>query len=297
MSVDFSLKLPGILVAFLVCCHLLTGCEETDVRLAAEAGLDAVKAVTLSDEAVRSLAREAALVSDAGNSIAPAGNSYGERLQRLVGAHGREGDFRFEYKVYLAPEVNAFAMADGTIRIYSGLMDMMDDDELRFVVGHEMGHVVKEHIRKKLQLAYAGSAVRKGIASQNNVAGVLARSEIGWFTEKLTGAQFSQQEEREADDYGLAFLEKNGYRPAAAVSALRKLATLGDTHSFLASHPAPGVRADRLERALRGEAAADEPRQGIWGKIIVPLQALVAFLFEKARSLLEIFLGNLISGG
>ena len=32
-------------------------------------------------------------------------------------------------------------MADGTIRVYSGLMDLMTDDELLFVIGHEMGHV------------------------------------------------------------------------------------------------------------------------------------------------------------
>jgi len=66
-------------------------------------------------------------------------------------------------------------MANGTIRVYSGLMDMLDDGELRFVIGHEMGHVMKNHIRKKIRLAYAASAVRKGIASQNNIAGDVAR--------------------------------------------------------------------------------------------------------------------------
>jgi metalloprotease len=28
-------------------------------------------------------------------------------------------------------------------------------------MGHEMGHVVEKHIKKKIMLAYAGSAVRK----------------------------------------------------------------------------------------------------------------------------------------
>jgi putative metalloprotease len=31
--------------------------------------------------------------------------------------------YTFRYKVCLSPTVNAFAMADGTIRIYSGRMD------------------------------------------------------------------------------------------------------------------------------------------------------------------------------
>ncbi|VTR30443.1 Uncharacterized metalloprotease yggG [Serratia fonticola] len=32
-------------------------------------------------------------------------------------------------------------MANGCIRVYSGLMDMMDDNEVEGVLGHEMGHV------------------------------------------------------------------------------------------------------------------------------------------------------------
>ena len=86
--------------------------------------------------------------------------------------------FTFNYKVYLKKQVNAFALADGTIRIYSGLMDMLDDGELRFVIGHEMGHIVKEHTLKQIRLAYAARAVRKGIASQYGAAGDIARSQL-----------------------------------------------------------------------------------------------------------------------
>ncbi|GAB6194482.1 M48 family metalloprotease [Desulfocastanea catecholica] len=43
-------------------------------------------------------------------------------------------------------------------------MDMMDDGELLFVIGHEVGHVLKDHVRKKIRLSYAGWAVRKGAA-------------------------------------------------------------------------------------------------------------------------------------
>jgi putative metalloprotease len=151
-------------------------------------------------------------------------------------------------KVYLSPTINAFAMADGTIRIYSGLMDMLDYRELLFVIGHEMGHVVKKHIQKKIMLAYAGSAVRRAIAAQYNQAGEFVRSTIGAFTENLLNAQFSQQEEREADDYGVLYIIKNGYDRRPAISTLTKLAALGNDHSFLSSHPAPEDRA--IRRAL-----------------------------------------------
>jgi predicted Zn-dependent protease len=45
----------------------------------------------------------------------------------------------------------------------------------------------------------------------------------------------------------LLFLKKTEHEPKAAISVLRKLAALGNNHTFLSSHPAPEKRADRLE--------------------------------------------------
>ena len=231
---------------------LLSGCEDTDLRLATEAGIDAVKAVALTDTAIQELAARSTTQADSQYRIAPPESPQSKRMQALAQGLLQEGELRFDVKVYLADEVNAFAMANGTIRFYSGLMDLLNDGELRFVLGHEMGHVVKKHISKKMRLAYAASAVRKGIASQNNMAGEIARSQLGGFTELLMRAQFSQAEEREADDYGLSFLQRRGFDQKAAVSALSKLATLGKGHSFLSSHPDPDKRAERLAQQLGG---------------------------------------------
>ncbi|MCB2563716.1 M48 family metalloprotease, partial [Listeria monocytogenes] len=63
-------------------------------------------------------------------------------------------------KVYLTEEVNAWAMANGCIRVYSGLMELMSDNEIEGVLGHEMGHVALGHTRKAAQTAYAAAAVR-----------------------------------------------------------------------------------------------------------------------------------------
>jgi putative metalloprotease len=152
--------LKQLIIICFVCFLCLNGCEETDLQMATEAGIDAVRAIILTDKAVQELSEQSTKYADSKNRIAAADNKYARRLQRLVGEHLEEDEIRFNYKVYLSDQVNAFAMANGTIRIYSGLMDMLDDGELRFVIGHEMGHVVKEHIRKKIQLAYAAGAVR-----------------------------------------------------------------------------------------------------------------------------------------
>lgn len=232
------------------CLVLLPACEDTNLQLATQAGIDAIKAATLSDEQVKQLAFHAAAQSDKKHQVAPDTHLHAKRLHRLVGRTFSSDGYTFNFKVYLSRQVNAFAMADGTIRIYSGLMEMMDDTELLFVVGHEMGHVVKKHIKKKIMLAYAASAIRKGVASQGNIAGQIAASSLGGLIQMLLNAQFSQEEERQADDYGIWYLKQNGHNISAAVSALNKLATLGKNHSFLSSHPAPEERAKRLQEQV-----------------------------------------------
>ena len=249
----------------------MTACENTDLRLATEAGMDAIKAATLTDKEILELAVQSAKYSDGKNRMAPSENKHAARLQRLVGDYLQDGSIRFNYAVYLSPEVNAFAMADGTIRIYSGLMDMLTDGELRFVIGHEMGHIAKNHIRKKIQLGYAASAVRKGIASQTGAVGDMARSALGDFAQTLMNAQFSQLEEKEADDYGLGFLKRESFEPRDAVGALRKIATLGGNHSFLSSHPDPALRADRLQAQLEGKATTAGAESGSFISDVISL--------------------------
>ncbi len=256
MNKHFRKQIIGRYFSVVACFFALTltACENTDLRLATEAGMDAIKAATLTDKEILQVAVQSAKYSDEKNKMAPPENKHAVRLQRLVGNYLQDNSIKFNYAVYLSPEVNAFAMADGTIRIYSGLMDMLTDGELRFVVGHEMGHIAKNHIRKKIQLGYAASAVRKGIASQTGVVGDVARSAVGDFAQTLMGAQFSQLEEKEADDYGLGFLKRESFEPRDAVGALRKIATLGGNHSFLSSHPDPVLRADRLQAQVEGKA-------------------------------------------
>jgi putative metalloprotease len=166
-------------------------------------------------------------------------------------------------------------------------MDMLADGELRFVIGHEMGHIVKNHIRKKIQLGYAASAVRKGIASQSGVAGEMARSALGDFTQSLMNAQFSQVEEKDADDYGLGFLKRESFEPRDAVGALRKIATLGGNHSFLSSHPDPALRADRLQAQLEGKAtSADAESESFLSDGISVVKGYVLVLYRQLEGLI-----------
>lgn len=265
----------------------LSGCENTDIQTAIDAGGDAVKALTLSEKDVLELAEQSARYSDEKHVLALPENKYAVRLRRVVGEPIKNGNQNFNYGVYLSPKVNAFAMANGTIRLYSGLMDRLNDGELRFVIGHEMGHVVKNHIGKKIRLAYATSAVRKGIASQRNMAGEVASSLFGNLAESLMNAQFSQLEEKEADDYGLTFLKRNKHNPQDAVSALKNLALLGQDHSFLSSHPDPGKRAERLQSQLDGKALSiEDNQQNILARVKIFLESRFPSIYKQLDKLL-----------
>jgi metalloprotease len=255
----------------------MIGCENTDLTTATDAGMDALKAITLTDADILEIASLSVAEADRANTLALDKNGYSTRLNSITGGNRNEGGIGFNYRVYISPEVNAFAMADGSIRIYSGLMELMNDGELRFVVGHEMGHVVQKHIRKQIKLAYAASAVRKGLASQDSSGGDIARSLFGALSESLINAQFSQLEEKEADDYGLLFLKEKGLDPQSGVSALRKLAGLGNGHSFLSSHPAPDKRAERLQAQQEGRALSiEEQRQDFLTRIKGFISRLIA---------------------
>jgi putative metalloprotease len=268
--------LPLLFLAFFT-----TGCDNVDPFMATSAAIDAARAITLSEQEVQRIAAATSAQVDEQHRIAPPEHPYARRLQRVLARSTSNRDSRFNCKVYLTDKVNAFAMADGTIRIYAGLMDMLDDDELLFVVGHEMGHVELEHIHEKLRVAYAANATRKAAAAVSGTIGEIARSHLGAFLQQIVTAQFSQHEEREADDYGLAFVRKNNTNPGSAVTALEKLATLGSSHTFLSSHPAPDKRARRIAAQLAGKPLAEEEEGQGWDGTITRILVAAWLLVKK----------------
>jgi putative metalloprotease len=226
--------------------------QAIDLGGALGAAKDAAKAASLTDQDVRAYAAQMAAYSDRQAKIAPAGNPYATRLAALSSGLTEDNGLRLNYKCYLTPEVNAFAMADGTIRFYSGLMDMMTDDELRYVIGHEMGHVKHGHTKARMQTALAASAAQKGVAASGTRAAGLADSQLGDLIVKVVRAQHSQGNEREADDYAMQFMSRRKYDRKACVTALEKLVKLsgGGGSNWLSTHPSPKERADRMRKQL-----------------------------------------------
>ena len=237
-----------ILVAAAVCLSL-SACETMNVAGMVGAASTLASAASISDSEVNALGVRAQQQLDAQNSIAPASNAYTKRLNNITRNLTSYEGHQLNYQVYLTNEVNAFALPNGGIRVYSGLMDKMTDDELLYVIGHEIGHVVKGHSKQQTRAKMLSSAALQAVSSTGSAVASLSSGVIGQLGHQLVNAQYSQAHEYEADAYGLKILKEQGKSKEAAVSALRKLAALGGNNSSMfASHPNPSARADRIAK-------------------------------------------------
>jgi Zn-dependent protease with chaperone function len=144
-------------------------------------------------------------------------------------------------------------MPDGTIIVMDDLVTLIDDDRQTLAVfAHELGHA---HGRHGLQLLLRSSAV--GAFWTFYVGDISAL--IAAAPAVLMEARYSQEFEREADDYGAAVLLKNGMSPALLADALEKLTKSRPGGSkpssgYLSSHPSTQERL----RHLRKLAASSE---------------------------------------
>lgn len=237
---------------------LWTGCSAVDMTRASSAGIKALQAATLSDDYIEQYVGEFIAASDQQNQIATGSNPYAVRLNRIAGPiNNRDG---INIKVYITPDVNAFAVADGSVRVYSGLMDIMSDEEILGVIGHEIGHVKLKHTKEAFRRALLTSALRDGISSTGGVAQALSDSQIGALGETLMQSQYSQKQEYEADDYGYAFLKSHGINPWAMALSFEKLHQLqnqggyqsGAIQQLFSTHPDIVARTNRMaERATQ----------------------------------------------
>ena len=223
----------------------LTGCQNMDSNGLLSSGAEAFQAYSLSDAQVKALSDQACKDMDSKATIAPTGSEYATRLGKIAAALGDNINGQpVNYKVYMAKDVNAFAMANGCIRVYSGLMDMMTDNEVEAVIGHEMGHV-----------ALGTNAVRAAAASAGGIVGSLSQSQLGDLGEKLVNSQFSQRQESEADDYSYDLLRKRGINPAGLATSFEKLAKLeaGRQSSMFDDHPASAERAQHIRDRMSAD--------------------------------------------
>ena len=157
------------------------------------------------------------------------------------------------FKVYLVTDINAFASGDGSVRVFSSLMDIMDDDELMGVIGHEIGHVANTDVKDAMKQAYMTAGLIDAAGAVSNTASKLSDTQLNKLTQAFLSAQFSQKQESAADEYGIKKCAELGFDPYGLANGLQKLADLSGgakqsaVQKMFSSHPDDGKRVARAK--------------------------------------------------
>ncbi len=218
-----------------------------------------IASFTFSDADAANLAKDAVRKMDSTNVVAGPKDPYTNRLNKIFGKHKAENGLTLNYKVYKTKDVNAFACADGSVRVFTGLMDIMDDNELLAVIGHEIGHVANHDTKDAMKAAYRKAALIDGVASQSDKVAAVSDGQLGKIANAMIDSKHSRGQETDADTYSYEFMKRNGYNVNAVESAFTILANMsgGAGSDFLSkmmsSHPDPKERAE----IAKGRAEAD----------------------------------------
>lgn len=220
------------------------------------------QAFTLTDEQIEAYGAEYIVWSDANNPLCKTTDKdKGKKAiaTRLAGIVKNlpvteVNGVKLDIQAYYVVDVNAFACPNGSIRIFAGLMDVMTDDEILAVIGHEIGHIVNKDSKDRFKTALLTSALREAASGATTK---LSSTQLGDLSEALANAQYSQKQEIAADKYGYEFLKtcaKDAKNMASSLGVLLKLQkdAGGDSSSkldkLMSSHPDLDKRINTLNK-------------------------------------------------
>jgi predicted Zn-dependent protease len=169
-------------------------------------------------------------------------------------------DIVYHYDVLADKDLNAMAFPGGYVFVNEGLVRILNDDELAYVIGHETGHVAARHIAKQMQanmtyqvllgIAFAGFGDKAGAGGDTLAQGMDT-------IYNLLALGYSRQDEYQADRLGARYAFRAGYNPWAALSALEKIKQNEGPNwkvlGYFRSHPYAEERIRALQTAIPEE--------------------------------------------
>ncbi len=210
-----------------------------------------------------------------------------EVASRLLEATGTQSVIHFVFAARTdqvkASQINLDAVnawTDGkTVWITRGMLRFLkSDDELAAVLGHEMGHALRGHIRQGVAQDVLGTAlaIPAGIFGGNIGQQIAARMV------QLATAKFDRDREREADLYGLLWAHRAGYNVDQGKEVFKRIAVEmpGSTErGFLSTHPTAPERFLALDQIAHALKTGQDPL-----KVFGPKAENVVFNNDKPAS-------------
>jgi hypothetical protein len=164
----------------------------------------------------------------------------------------RVKNWKWEVAVIRSPDIRMYCLPGGKIVVYGGLLDRvkLNDNELGMLLGHEIAHAVREHVRERLGEQQAAQ-IESGVVPQ-----LFGLADLGVFPlgigSRLVEMHYGRADETEADVIGSDIAARAGFDPRAALTLWDKLAvaTKADRdQGFIYVHPyTPARRADIAKR-------------------------------------------------
>lgn len=196
----------------------------------------------------------------AGRLLGAAPLAQDEGLQRYVNEVGNwvalqsnRADLKWYFGVLDPEDINAFAAPGGFIFITKGLYRKLHNEaELAGVLGHEIGHVVKQHhlnLIKKSKAIDMGSSLLSQKFGKDKKGGVAIQNLIGNGAE-IMARGLDKDAEYEADRIGVVVATRAGYDAYGLPTVLQEIGHVGPSDSSVAllfkTHPHPDTRLTKL---------------------------------------------------
>lgn len=167
---------------------------------------------------------------------------------------------KIKFHVLQNSEVNAFAFPNNHLVIYTSLVaECKNEMELCGVISHELAHMEKGHVMKKL-IKEVGLSVLIGITSNGNGAEVLKET-----AKLLSSTAYDRTLESEADAMAVSYLMKAAIDPQPFADFLYRLSEeeqLPSVTEWISTHPDSKQRSEQILDLARGNEVEYKPVLG-----------------------------------
>jgi len=217
---------------------------------AVKAASDMTRAMVISDEEMYKLDNEDIVKWDDNQTVAKEIDQYYLDLQKIVKKIPLPEDLevKLDIKVYMNPFLYIFSKSNGAIRVNSGIVELLDDNEILFLMAHEIAHIAnKDHIRS-YRKAHSMYALENAVNMSGETVGSMANGVLESVTSSMRKSEFQKDEEFDADEFAIDVLKKYGIKKQVAIDALEKLQYLNAP--LLKIHPTGHERVKNIEDNL-----------------------------------------------
>ncbi|MBL4817462.1 MAG: Zn-dependent protease [Shewanella sp.] len=162
---------------------------------------------------------------------------------------------KWDVIVFESEQVNAFALPGGHIGVYTGLLNVAEnEDQLATVIGHEVAHVLANHSNEQVSRAQmtglgmqlADVALGAGGVSNKD----LYMAALGLGTQVGFILPYGREQESEADIMGVELMARAGFDPRQSMLLWQNMAKAGGEQGpeLLSTHPSHSHRIDDLSQ-------------------------------------------------